>query len=565
MSALRLLLELERKRDLYGADVGTDKLRLLRALDRVVLPSASAVLRLHECLCFLRAYPDDPAVLDQVERMLARFPRRRDLRHHREDLLDTGIAGTPIYYSFYWSTARHLVRRWPERITVDWESFPASPRLAEILHLLVPYTETPALDFEEYSAREWFARLKGPRETDGAFLVRRFEKLRADEFVREAIYDGLDPFLRLDPGPDTPSRTRAKHPVARVVYQTRPLDRARPALEEILQVPPRDIHRVSRAEGERLIDHARESMVTRARDLDAFAHADPRDVFLVDFGHGLRFAGMGMVPERRLLLESVYGFLTLKNGVPIGYVLASALFRSSEVAYNVFETFRGGESAAIFGRVLSMIRHVFGSESFTLDPYQLGYGNDEGLRSGAWWFYYKMGFRPFDPGVWRVLRAELTRMERQPAHRSSRSTLEHLASENMFYSPGPRRRDVLGRVNLGAIGLAASKYLAHRFGSDREEGIRISSREAAELLRVGSFRGWTTGERLAWERWSPLVLVLPDLPAWNPSARRDLVEVIRAKGGRSERDYVERVNRHAPLMHALLALAERRGARVTSP
>jgi len=39
--------------------------------------------------------------------------------------------------------------------------------------------------------------------------------------------------------------------------------------------------------------------------------------------------------------------LTLKNGVPIGYVLASGLFGSSEVMYNVFETFRGGESARI--------------------------------------------------------------------------------------------------------------------------------------------------------------------------------------------------------------------------
>jgi len=47
------------------------------------------------------------------------------------------------------------------------------------------------------------------------------------------------------------------------------------------------------------------------------------------------------------LLESVYGFLTLKNGIPIGYVLVSALFGSSEIAYNVFETYRGGEAGAV--------------------------------------------------------------------------------------------------------------------------------------------------------------------------------------------------------------------------
>jgi hypothetical protein len=149
-------------------------------------------------------------------------------------------------------------------------------------------------------------------------------------------------------------------------------------------------------------------------------------------------------------------------------------------------------------------------------------------------------------------------MKKNPAHRSSRETLERLASENVFFQLGPRRRDVLGQVDLGAIGLAVSGYLARRFGSDREEGLRVSAREAAELLGVRSQRGWTVGERLAWERWSPLVLVLPDLPRWSPSARDDLVGVIRAKGGRSERDFVERANRHASLQNALLALAARR-------
>src|SRR5260221_8761885 len=49
----------------------------------------------------------------------------------------------------------------------------------------------------------------------------------------------------------------------------------------------------------------------------------------------------------RSLLESVYGFLTLKNGVPMGYVLTSALYHSAEVAFNVFDTFRGAEAGPV--------------------------------------------------------------------------------------------------------------------------------------------------------------------------------------------------------------------------
>ena len=83
------------------------------------------------------------------------------------------------------------------------------------------------------------------------------------------------------------------------------------------------------------------------RDLYAFKHADRHDVRLVDCGDGLQFAAIGVKPEFRLPLDSVYGFLTLKNGVPIGYVLSSSYFNSTEVAYNVSPPFRGAEAARL--------------------------------------------------------------------------------------------------------------------------------------------------------------------------------------------------------------------------
>ena len=474
--AARWLRELERVRDAFAPGDGARKLELLDRLDRARLGTPAEVLRFHECLCFLRAYPDDAQVLARVDRILEGFEHRRDLRRFARKLLDTGIAGTDLYYSFYWPMARWLVERWPDRITVDWEMFEKSDRLKDLLSLLVTYSETPALDLEDFSVQAWLKQLKGPDETDAAFLVRRFERLEVDGFLKEALYDGLDPFLKLSPGPGTPSRTRAKVLPKRIHYQTGALGRARPDLHEAIAEAPLSVRRVAPREGQKYVDLAREAMVTRSRDLDAFSQADPRDVFLVDYGEGLQFAGMGMVPERRLLLESVYGFVTLRNGVPIGYVLASALLRSSEVAYNVFETFRGGESAVVFGRVMSMIHHLFGSTTFALDPYQLGYGNEEGLKSGAWWFYYKMGFRPVDAKVRRVLREELRRMAKDRKHRSNRATLETLASEYTFFHLGRARSDVLGRVDLGAIGLAVSGFLAEGSVRGAKKGWRGARR-----------------------------------------------------------------------------------------
>jgi hypothetical protein len=299
-----------------------------------------------------------------------------------------------------------------------------------------------------------------------------------------------------------------------------------------------------------------EAMITRSRDLDAFSYGDKNDVRLVDCGQGLQFACIGQIPERRLMLESVYGFLTIKNGVPIGYVLTSSLFSSSEIAYNVFESFRGAEAAQIFGRVLAMARHIFGAEALFVPPFQLGHDNTEGLKSGAWWFYYKLGFRPEDPEVRRLLRSELRLMRANPRHRSSTATLQKLSSEPLFLYPNGPKRDVLVKIPLGELGLRISRLLADRFGADREKAIRSLSREAAQLLGVRTQRGWTAGERLAWERWSPLIVMLPGISRWKPQEKRALVKVVRAKGGRRESDYVRLFDKHKRLRRAILKLAE---------
>ena len=111
-SPITILQELERMRLDYGPGRAAVKISLLTVLERTPLQTAEEVLRLHEHLCFLQAYPDDGAVLAQVVRMLERFSQRADLHRHRVDLADTGICGTAIHYRF-WPTARWIAERWP--------------------------------------------------------------------------------------------------------------------------------------------------------------------------------------------------------------------------------------------------------------------------------------------------------------------------------------------------------------------------------------------------------------------------------------------------------------------
>ncbi len=550
-----LLNQLDRLKSDYGDDARRGKMTLLRVLARRRLARAADVLRLHEALCFLRAYPDDAELLDCVEAMLAGFAARSDVRRHRAALVNSGLAGTEIRFQFYEATAQWLAKRWGTALTIDWGDFEQQDKLEALLPRLALYCETPGLDEFAFDVREWIDRMKGPNETDAEFLLRRLAQLRLSSFARESLFESLDMPLVLSPGARTPCRTREFHRCGPTAFQSGPLKRSRPSVSAEVALPPKSIRAASMREGGKLVDLARAAMATRSRDLDAFAYGDARDVRLADCGGGLVFALIGVVPERRFLLETLYGFLMLKNGVPVGYGTYTGLFGSAEIAYTVFDTFRSAEAAAMYGRVLTIGQHVFGFDAFMVDPYQLGHENDDAIASGAWWFYQKLGYRPREAALLRLMRSEERRMKTKPKHRSSAATLKKLSASNVYLHLGRARDDVVGLLPLGNVGLHITAYLAKRFGHDRRRAEKTCAREAAALLGLRSLRGLSTGERLAWNRWGPLVLILPGLARWSREDRRSLAAIVRAKGGQRESEYLTHFDQHRRLRKAITKLA----------
>jgi hypothetical protein len=552
-SPRRLLEELERIAPAYGDGVAARKRALIEVLGRAELPTAGAVSRLHEVLLLLRAYPDDAGVLEAVERNVEAFRRRKDLRRHRAALADTGIAGTRIHYAFYWEMARWLTKKCPGRLRVDWRAIRDLEAFERILHLLVLYAETPALDGIHLGAREWIDALRGEGETDAELLVRRFETLPTDGFGKEAMFDALDTPMWVDTDV-VPSRTHAHLALGLApVFQREPRTHARPDLRRAIRVSPVSERALTHTEGEKLVDLAREAMVTRMRDLDAIANADPRDARVFDGGDGFAFACLGVKPERRLMLEAVHLFLVLKNGVPIGYFQAATLFGTSELNFNVFEPYRGAEAASIYARAAAVVRRFLGSDVFAVDPYQLGSGNPEAIRSGAFWFYYKLGFRPVSAEVARLAERELRAMKKRPKHRTSEETLLEMSVDYLLFFLGEERDDVIGKLAYANVGARVTDMIRARFDGDRVRAERECVREAKSLL--GDTRGFTRDERLAFARWAPLVTILPGVDGWSDKDRRALGAVIRSKGGPHEIDFVRRFDAHPRLAKALAKLA----------
>jgi hypothetical protein len=161
--------------------------------------------------------------------------------------------------------------------------------------------------------------------TDATFLIRRFGAHRAEPLLADRLYDECGAMIRIAHGPRTPTRTAVRADRVPVSFQADPLHLARPDLRAQAARPPVGCRVLGSRDARLLIDLSVEAMVTRARDLGEFTQAEPRDATWIDDGDGLAFACFGIKPERRFPIEAVYTALVLRNGVPIGYALMSAL------------------------------------------------------------------------------------------------------------------------------------------------------------------------------------------------------------------------------------------------
>lgn len=546
-SALPALTRLARE---YGPGLGARKLVRMRQLARTRLARPAAVLRLHETLCWLRAYPDDAAVLQQAAQMLDAFAQRADLRAHRRALADSGIAGTAIHYRFFAGQAQWLAARWPGQLRLDREAFDAAmdERLARALPPLLTPTETQALVELKLAGLAALDRVRGAQGSDACFLLGRIAAMPGNGFTREAFSDALDAAYVLDPGPGTPARGSAFLAWAPIALRKTPPPQARPDLRAEIARPPRRVRRLPATQAEQLVDLARAAMVTRARSLEAFSFADPRDAWLVDDGDGLAFALLGVEQARRHALATFSGGLTLRNGVPIGYVQADILGRSAALSFNTFETFRGGEAGHTFARWLAALNAVFGTTSFSIEPYQLGHHNDEALDSGAWWFYAKLGFAPRDAATLRLARAEQERLARRKGLRSSRATLQKLARVHLFFDVDPAHAQPY--ISLADLALAAGAALSASHGANRELAVREAATTLARACGVTEGARWPAAMREAWQRMAPLLMLL-GAPDWTPAEREALPALARAKAGRSERGFVAALQAHDRLQRAL--------------
>jgi len=495
---------------------------------------AETLQQQHDRLCFLRAFPRSAAELRRAESALAGFERR--VTRVKDELDNSGIAGTSCRYPYNHTMATWLAARYGRAVTIDWKAYKrhAWDEVAALLSLAVACAENEGLDDDDLPSWEWIAKAKASRgQTDLQWLLARLKGLGFGPELERHLYESLSLQLVWDLSGCPDAVTHARLPVKRVFFHRgallgRPDDfaaEARRPVGRLELLPP--------ARADRVIDAARAALSQREREFHVIVHANGDEVYRVAAGRGLEIFLFGLASPLRLTLEADYGALLVKNGVPIGYGYSALLFDRADLAINVFPTYRAGESAWVFGRFAALFRQHFGSRILVMRRTQVGYRNPEGIEAGSFWFYYKLGFRPVSARIRRLAEAEAARLASRKGARSDEAMLRRLAASDLVLCLDGTRAEDYREIELRRVGLAVTRLIERRFGGDRGRAVEALSREAARALgepRLASKR--------AFPRIAPVPALIPGLARWAPEDKRRLAAAVLAKEGRRERSYV---------------------------
>ena len=560
-----VLTDLEDSRYRFGRDAAARAGKKLAAAAATRYDDVPSLIRFHEALLVLRAFPPSPAVLRRSQQLLNTFWKRVErLRQSGADMEQfdplevSGIAGTTMQDALGFDLARWLVRRLPGKVAVAWNDLEEERALGAVWPRFMPLLEEDTLAEASIPWREWLEAAQGNRSGSPAWLLDRFAALPLAEAEKGRLYDSLRLPVRWRLENSRISRTRNSRPVARAFYHDGPLiTRPEVSLQaELTRRPPR-LKKLSRAAGESVMDLIREIMLVRYRELYGTTLGDPRSVVRADVGRGVEIYLWNLPPARRLPLRAYLAGLTLKNGIPINYIEAIGLFEWIEVGFNTFYTFRGGEVAWIFAQVLRCVCHLTGATCISMYPYQLGHNNEEAIESGAFWFYRKLGFRPGRPDLLRLVEREERRIASNPKYRTSARTLRRLAEGHAFYELPGNEFGAWDQFSTRNIGFRMNRRMAGEFGGEMERFKSTAAKNLERILR-GSIAGRQGQEYdRAFYDFAMVTALIPELASWSVAEKKHLLDIIRAKLGSDEMRYLHLLQDHARLRAVLLRLGSK--------
>lgn len=512
---------------------GTARLleQALTSLARYKPASVTVSKIFHDVLLFIYVHPCNKRVRYMAQEGLIQTRdhvisiMNSSRQNSQRSLSGTGIAGSMITCQFSFPITKWLLQKFPADVRMDSAAGNAEAGGA-ILHRLFPGIEYYYTTQGNISLTKRIESLTG-RQQALQKLISAFEERIPDERLREVLFDSMQVYISWKLDHPVFNRSFIRGISLPVFYHKKIIKQVN--LVAVLKKPLPEKIKLSHQQCIHLMDVVKASLAFYSRETEPVTLAGVSAVKLFSCGRGLSIALFGIKADRRLSLESYIGYMVFKNNVPVAYGGGWIFGDRCKIGLNVYPPFRKGESAVLFSEVLRLYHRLYHVQRFIVKPYQFGKSNKEGLQSAAFWFYYKLGFRPQKESI-----AAMAEAEYKNGRRSSMELLKQFTGSSLELSLDPLLPGDMDPEHISAL---ITKMILKKFNGNRSLALKTCSSRLQKQLQVKKIP--VVYEPFFGEL-SLLCNLVTDLNNWKPAQKRKLLKLLKAKT-QSDEAYIRQV------------------------
>ncbi len=518
----------------FSPEGSAKKLMLLHTCSKSKPTGTKTIHTYHDTLLFLCAYAENKEVFEAARDEMGRLTTLvANLGETKLNSLSaSGIAYTKIDSVFSFKITKWLINNFPEDISIhSFDDEGLHPK--ELLKHGMNEMEFEITSDEKLTKIQWLKKVSGFK-TDIDILnwfLNKIDEIPAKEQLKEQLFESLKLYISIYPTDPHFSRSFGSIPVKQHYFHSNGILKKFGEPKLIDTKLPKE-RKLNPKEHEEILKVSRIALVLLNRETDPISYCASNGIKVFDLEHGLTIALFSIDNQWRLPMESYIGFMMFKNGYPMSYGGAWLFGKRSLIGLNIFEAFRGGESAFVFAQLLRTYRQAFGAEQFEVEPYQFGKNNPEGLRSGAFWFYHRFGFRPMDDKLFSLAETEHQKIISTKGYRSGIDVLKEFTKSNLKVNFGKEEPG----ISPQQISYFLTNIIATQFKGDR----KAAETKAKQILKakVGIDHSKLKGdERSGFEKLSLYIAFCLDLEKINSKDKAQLAKLIKEKGT-NEYDYI---------------------------
>jgi hypothetical protein len=464
----------------FSAEKKVEKYEALLAVQKIKWKAIKEIEKYAELLLFMAAHPGDSMSLFQVEKNMQALAAQLKAQkaHTRLEADNTGLPFTNIVTVFSHDLLEWMLDKKEWSVSID--SYTADAKeLSEVLKFTLPSVERDRTSLG-YDDAGLLKSLQVKEQGLLSFIASELSVLNLQPILKDHLFESLGIYLKVNSKSGELSKFHNRFLKREVFFHDEVLKRF--DSEALLNASLPEPEVLSASEKEHLMSVIRTSLVLTARETDPSTFMQLSSLRLYALERGVAVAIYGMIENRQLSLESYVGFTMFKNGFPCAYGGSWIFGKRALFGMNIFEQFRGGESGFIMCQLLRVYRQAFGISVFEVEPYQFGKDNPDGIKSGAFWFYYKYGFRPQDKTLRKLAESEKRKIGEQKGYFSTYKTLERFTESYLELAFEPAKQKSLSELSEKVTRMIHATYNDNRVLAKQK-----SLQHLKELLPTSSF------------------------------------------------------------------------------